>query len=318
MGGYVPPKMDIAPDGQPYGDQPRYRTVQGPDGSPRQQRIPTAAEFEAMQAATPQQQTQIAGQIAGGTFGQPQPTGEGPTMTIQNGQYQETFDQGRLTSTNRPPLESQGGAGAHKDYMAEALKSFGQLPPQRVTDRFGRSVPNRDYENAMAHVRQSALVLQRDDIKRQDEERKAAALEKKAEAKSHQDNLDKDYKLHYGNLGKELKRVRDDNAKGGKEPLPDWAKDEDSMHAEAVRRAKRANEDLHGRGQQPAGAGQAAAPAAKKVEPLADDVATTAEIKAKLAERAAAQALAARKEEARRAAIERPGGGGIGLSNFFK
>jgi hypothetical protein len=117
----------LGPDGQPLTDQPRWRIVTGADGVPRQQRIPTLAERQAMDAATPQQQTVIAGQIARGTFGQGggpgqfgggQSQGGGP-LTAQNGPYTDQYQDGRLTSTDRP---QQGGNADGANFSAEEIQ----------------------------------------------------------------------------------------------------------------------------------------------------------------------------------------------------
>jgi hypothetical protein len=142
-----PPPADqpLAPDGQPYGDRPRFRTVAGPDGVGRQQRIPTQAEFEAMQNATPEQQVAIADRIARGTFHAANPAGPqgGITASIENGPYRETFDHGQLTGTNRPPFQSEGGAQggtSAEDFHAQALKTVGPPPPQFYRGAHGQQL----------------------------------------------------------------------------------------------------------------------------------------------------------------------------------
>ncbi len=108
----------------------------------------------------------------------------------------------------------------------------------------------------------------------------------------------------YKELSDELNRVRKHNATAStdeKEPVPDWGKDEDSMDAEAWRRAERAHKKAYPHRQgDTAAAGMSDTtkkattaeerPSAPKVKPLPPEKATSADIEAEIERRKAARA----------------------------
>jgi hypothetical protein len=202
---------DLAADGQPYGDQARYSVVRGPDGVARQQRIPTAAEHAAMQAATPEQQMAIADRIGNGTFGTAAPQPDQGPMSIQSGPFRDVYQGGRLTSTNRPP-PPQAGAGANR-----FLPSAEQLQAMHVAaDAAVAHIQNPRYRELERARILGGMVhaFSTNAIHRQDAEDRATAAQKhqdfvtaqadrKEQAKAHKDQQEKDdqeffkqYKVH--------------------------------------------------------------------------------------------------------------------------
>lgn len=150
----------IAIDGLPYGDQPRFSTFTAPDGSTRQQRIPTLAEHQLVQ------------QAVGASPGR---------MDITNGPFTDQFQNGRFTSTNRPPPPAPDGSGW---YYHQARSAFGPEPPQTIPDRFGRPVINPNWVTYNKEVLIHARQLQAQEFKQRLADQAAAQKEAQAEAKA--------------------------------------------------------------------------------------------------------------------------------------
>jgi len=235
----------MAPDGKPYGDQPRYRPVTGEDGVTRQQRIPSRAEYEAMQNATPEQQVAIADRIARGTFGAANPLstgGGGFTGTIQNGPYRDQFAGGGLTQTNRPPAPPPAPApqaGSPADFHRQAMDMVGPPPAQFYRGAHGQQMPNPAYSRWAADVRATAADLHkehrqqislaaRDKLEDQREQNRQSLLQQRQDYQEHQkaqtekaNAWDTMYRHHVDKLQEEWDKMRHSPAGGFKEIAPE-------------------------------------------------------------------------------------------------
>ena len=150
----------MGPDGLPLGDEPRFRTIRGDDGTTRQERIPTLAEHELVR------------QAVGASPGQ---------MDITNGPYTDRYQGGRFVGTNRPaPQQSPDGAG---NYYNQARAAFGPEPPQAIPDRFGRPSINPAWVQYNREVLLQARQLQAQEFKQKLADQAIAAKEAQNEAK---------------------------------------------------------------------------------------------------------------------------------------
>jgi hypothetical protein len=203
-GGYMAPDDEggarpLAPDGQPYGDTPRWRNVVGADGIGRQQRIPTQAEFDAMHEATPKDQEAIASQIAHGTFNAAMPgtPGQGLTASIENGPFREVYQGGQLTQTNRPPFPSQGQeqpspATGPADFHRQATSIVGPPPQEWYKGAHGQRLPNPQFARWQNDVRAMATELYKNYRQEQQFKEHQRQEEAKASAKENKDRTDKE------------------------------------------------------------------------------------------------------------------------------
>ncbi len=218
----------------------------------------------------------------------------------RDGRYMQTLEQQQGAANPAPPSPP-----AENDFYRQAERLVGPAPPQFIgVGPHGQPVVNPAHARWLGARQAMASDLakehrqtMREAEKRREEEFKAAQVE-------HKDRFDKNYMAHYAALQKELARVRKanaptkDNQTPEQEPLPAWAADEDTMHAEAVRRALRQSvANPHGRtnpgpvapGPAPARAAEPAQPkpaAQPEAKPLPAEKFTDAEIKAELKRRA--------------------------------
>jgi hypothetical protein len=223
-----PQQAPIGADGQTLSTQPRFRDVMGADGVVHHQRIPTLDEFNGAQAV-----------------------GTG-TQVIRNGPYTEVRHNGQLVSTNRPqPQATQLGgkyAPNHDElegYRAIAQHAVAGIQNPRVREaEFGKimgSMVSRHVMGKMQDEKQTAIA--------QRQQTGIAAKEKAQQATEKGKLWDSVYQSKLGELQKEWDGLRKDGGGGLKQTAdnaPGWAKDRESMEAEAEQRADRDYLRAHG------------------------------------------------------------------------